>query len=126
MMQNRLKLVLPQALIEPIVKELHQGYAGAHLGIQKTESKLKQHCWHPGLKRQVIDFIRPCEICQKCKSGKHSKAPLHSIPAGRRNQRVHIDIVGSINPPSRKGNRYILVAQDAFTKWPEAWPIRNQ
>jgi len=44
---------------------------------------------------------------------------------GRRFQRVHIDIIGPLMPRSKRGYKYILVAQDAFSKWPEAWPIRN-
>jgi hypothetical protein len=47
------------------------------------------------------------------------------MPVGRRNQRLHIDVIGKIDPPSKRGNRFILVAQDAFTKWPDAWPLRN-
>jgi hypothetical protein len=121
------RLVLPRYLIEPVFHELHEGFAGGHLGIRKTEGKMRQRCWRPNLKREIRDLVRSCETCQKCKSPPHAtKAPLQSIPVGRRNQRVHVDVIGPINPPSRQGHKYILVLQDAFTKWPEAWPLRNQ
>jgi hypothetical protein len=35
------------------------------------------------------------------------------------------DIVGPL-PRSKRGNIYILTVQDAFTKWPDAYPLRNQ
>jgi hypothetical protein len=120
-------LVLPISLVAPVLSQLHDGFSGAHLGQLKTELKVRQRVWRPGLKRQVIEYIRSCQTCQKCKSPpKGTKAPMESIPVGRRFQRLHIDIIGPINPPSRRGYRYILVVQDAFSKWPEAWPLRNQ
>src|SRR5699024_9918149 len=34
-----------------------------------------------------------------------------------------VDVIGPVTVPSLSGNRYILVAQDAFSKWPEAKAI---
>ena len=35
-------------------------------------------------------------------------------------QRLGLDFIGQINPPSSKGHRFVLVATDYFTKWTEA------
>jgi transposase InsO family protein len=40
-------------------------------------------------------------------------------------ERVAIDILGPL-PKTEAGNEYILVAQDNFTKWPEAFALPNQ
>ena len=40
-------------------------------------------------------------------------------------ERVAMDILGPL-PPTRQGNRYILVIMDYFTKWPEAFALPNQ
>jgi hypothetical protein len=124
---DRQRLLMPEALAKPIIADAHEGFAGGHLGIRKTVAKVKARVWRPGLRRRVEDFIRTCDKCQKCKSPPHrTKAPLQSIPVGRRNQRLHIDFVGPINPPSRRGNKYIMVVEDAFTKWPDAWAMKTQ
>ena len=38
---------------------------------------------------------------------------------------VAVDIVGRL-PQSTNGNLYLLVAEDCFTRWLEAWAISNQ
>ena len=40
-------------------------------------------------------------------------------------QRVAIDIMGPL-PQSTRGNRFIMVVSDYFTKWTEAYPLPNQ
>jgi hypothetical protein len=121
------RLILPKTMVKPVFLEAHEGFAGGHLGIRKTEGKIRERCWRPMMKRQIRELVRSCKVCQLCKSPPHgTKAPLQSMPVGRRNQRIHVDVIGPINPPSRRGNKYILVLQDAFTKWPEAWPLKNQ
>ena len=40
-------------------------------------------------------------------------------------QVIAVDIVGPL-PESESGNSYVLVAGDYFTRWMEAYPIRNQ
>ena len=47
------------------------------------------------------------------------------ITAGYPMQMVDIDILGPL-PVTERGNWYVLVAPDYFTRWMEAWPIPNQ
>src|SRR5215467_14505768 len=46
------------------------------------------------------------------------------IEVGEPFQMVGVDIVGPMKI-SKKGNRYILVVVDLFTKWAEAYPLNN-
>jgi len=40
-------------------------------------------------------------------------------------QRMGMDMIGQINPPTSKGHKWILAAMDYFTKWVEAVPMKN-
>ncbi|UYV63838.1 K02A2.6-like [Cordylochernes scorpioides] len=54
-----------------------------------------------------------------------SRAKLKTYNVRAPFERIAIDIIGPL-PRSDKGNRYILVAMDYFTKWPEAFPLADQ
>jgi hypothetical protein len=40
-------------------------------------------------------------------------------------QRLGMDIIDKINPPSSKGHQYILAIMDYFTKWVEVIPMKS-
>ena len=119
------RMVLPQKLVKESRMEMHDGLAGAHLGIMKTLKKMKTEFWSPSVTKEVHRYCSSCLTCAKCKNRPKSKAPLHPIPSGTPMQRIHTDIVGPL-PRSRRGNPYILTVQYSFTKWAEGYAIPNQ
>jgi hypothetical protein len=66
-------------------------------------------------------------VCAKRKTPHRTKQltagtlPIASYPW----QRISIDVVGPL-PLSLAGNSYILVVTDWFTRWIEAWPMKDQ
>ena len=79
-----------------------------------------------GTKMQHVDFLsrmydRPLPKISR-------KAPLglsQSTPIFRPFQRIIVDTIGPL-PRTRRGNAYVIVFIDAFTKWPEAFPVPAQ
>ena len=71
--------------------------------------------------------ITSCGKCQwnnpKVRKGEQ---PLHPIPVKPREwYQVGIDLIGPLQQ-SKKGNKYIAVMVDYFTKWVEASPIPDK
>ena len=67
--------------------------------------------------------------CHTCKLNKKvapkPRAALGAFHAGLPLERVHFDILGPL-PESSKGNVYILVIVDQFTKWVESYALPDQ
>jgi hypothetical protein len=53
-----------------------------------------------------------------------TQQPLNPIPVKAPFKLIGIDFVGPL-PKTKNGNRYIIVAMDYMTKWPEAKPVQK-
>ena len=97
-----------------------------HMGIAKTIARIKsRYTWYK-LTNDVEQFVKSCSAChQNKKATVKPKAPLGQYHAGGPLERVHIDILGPFTP-SKKGNQYVLVIVDQFTKWLECFPLPRQ
>jgi len=75
------------------------------------------------MNEDVRRYIQTCPPCQRVAEG-ISNPPLRSIPAVIPFEKVNIDFSGPF-PRTARGNRYIVVCMDYFTKWPEARATRD-
>eukprot|EP00731_Ephydatia_muelleri_P014191 Em0007g1501a len=121
-----LQLVLPSKLQASAIRDLHEGAVGGHLGEEKVLSRLKEHFYWPGCAEAARNWCKSCLTCATRKmTVPKRKAYLQSIQSGYPMQLVSIDILGPV-PVTEEGNKYVLAAVDHFTRWVEAFPIRNQ
>ena len=68
----------------------------------------------------VKDWLGQCIVCVKRKSPVGRHHPLGNIPTGHRWDRIAINMCNPIH------YRFILVIADYFSKWMEAFPIKNK
>ena len=73
----------------------------------------------------VKDWLRQCTTCMKRKSPTGRHHPLGNIPTGHRWDRFANDIL-DVCDSTPDGYRYILVIADYFSKWTEAFPIKDK
>nr|CAH8864708.1 unnamed protein product [Trichobilharzia regenti] len=118
------RLLVPRLKVPEVIRLVHQQLG--HAGQRKTEHAVRQRFWWPLLHHDVTEFCRNCATCAQIKQPKASpRAPLVPMLTEAPNHRVGVDVMGPITT-SRRGNRYILVMVDYFTKWCEAVPLRQQ
>ena len=73
----------------------------------------------------VKEWLRQCVACVKRTSPVGRYHPLGNIPTGHRWDHIAMDIL-DVCDPTPEGHRYILVIADYFSKWTEAFPIKNK
>ena len=119
------QLIVPRKRIKEILKEAHDGASSGHFGVNKTLEKIRRRFYWATCKQDVENWCKTCEFCvsKKGPSGK-AKSPLQIYNVGSPFERLQMDILGPL-PKSFSGNRFLLVVVDYFTKWVEAFPLRN-
>ena len=97
-----------------------------HQGVEKTLHRLRCEAHWVNMASDVELYCRQCTRCQKSKAPAPAptRVPLTSMPIGKPWQMVAVDILQV--PVSYKGNEYLLVVQDYFTKWEEAISLKEQ
>ena len=101
----------------------HNDPTAAHTSTDKMMKKIRMRYYWPQMYEDIRIYVRSCDICQR--RGKYKRSePLHPIPVGEPFHRIGIDYVGLL-PRTKEGNKYIIVAMDYLTKWPEARPTKE-
>ena len=119
------QVVAPREIRARIHQSLHNSPTGAHLGRIKTLNCVRYRFYWPGYKKDVINWCRRCDTCAQTKPGpKGQKAKLAQVPVAGPMERVAVDIVCPV-PQTDNGNLYILVLGDYFSKWTEAFPLKD-
>ena len=119
-------IVLAQSLITTCVKAMHDSPFAGHMGVARTEERIRQRFYWPGIHNSVQTFIHNCHACAQRKIATHNnKAPTQHIEVGEPFTFWAIDYMGPL-PETARGNRHILVMMDHFSKWCEAFPTKDQ
>ncbi|KAL7883281.1 hypothetical protein SRHO_G00009390 [Serrasalmus rhombeus] len=118
--------VVPRRLRDAVLQAVHGLPGSGHFGITKTLGRLRQRFWWPGCRADVELHVHCCDICAAKKGpAKAARAPLQPMQSGSPMERVAVDVLGPF-PITDAGNRFIIVAMDYFTKWPEAYAVPDQ
>ena len=119
------QIVLPHSLRKEFINVVHAAMNGGHLGRSKTEAQISQRVYWPGWTSDVRTELKKCGPCAQYHIGKAPRqTQLHPFTGGEPFEVIAIDITGK-HPKSSRGNEYILTVIDLFSKWAEAYPLRN-
>lgn len=118
-------VVVPRAKRAEVLRELHAGVTSGHLGEKKTLKRLRQRFYWVGMRNDVTEWCRACDVCSAKKGpARRNRAPLQLYGVGAPMERVAVDIAGPL-PVTPRGNRFVCVVMDYFSKWPEAYALPN-
>ena len=120
-----LQLLMPNVHKSEFLRHIHAGLTSGHMGECRTLEQVKRCAHWIGWAADTKHHCRMCPECCSYKRGAQRQGHLQKMTVRMPWERVGVDITGP-HPKSRNGYTYILTISDYFTKWADAFPIRNQ
>jgi hypothetical protein len=107
-----------------LLTEIHGEKCGSHSSYRTLVGKAFRHGFYwPTALQDAAEMVKSCEACQFHATQIHTLAQaLQMISSSWPFAVWGVDILGPF-PRAIGGYRYLFVAIDKFTKWPEATPV---
>jgi transposase InsO family protein len=119
------QIAVPKVLPPKLLYLAHDIPLSAHLSITKTKARLESHFYWPTLTRDVKQYVKTCDMCQRVgKSGKPVPALLQNLPLVTEPfKRIAIEC--PLPTGVETGNRFILTIIDLCTHYVEAIALKS-
>lgn len=120
------KIVLPKDLRAQAMAECHDAPTAGHQGVAKTYKRMQQKYYWPKMRKDVATYVSKCKICQSTKYDNKKPAGMMGEYRGVAEpwKMISADLMGPF-PRSLKGNKYLLVVTDSFSKFTLLKPLRS-
>ena len=123
--ENMPRAVVPSSLQQQVMAEYHNGNLAGHYSGSHLYKSPKSKWWWKYMYRDTMNYAKNCPQCVIVQgAGRKQKALLHPIPTERPFQIVRVDVMEL--PMITRGNKYVVVFQDLFTKWPMVYSTPDQ
>ncbi|MBW0481324.1 hypothetical protein O181_021039 [Austropuccinia psidii MF-1] len=111
--------VVDRSLINLVLKECHDSPFSGHLSEERTREKVKTCIWWPMWKKDVAEYCKTCDRCQKANksTGKRPGNVIKIQEPRRPWEIVHMDWVTGLPPGGGRGYNACLVIFDRFISW---------
>uniref|UniRef100_A0A0K6S7N2 Integrase catalytic domain-containing protein n=1 Tax=Chromera velia CCMP2878 TaxID=1169474 RepID=A0A0K6S7N2_9ALVE len=107
-MEKREQLVMPRACQSTVLMMGHDHSLGGHAGQHWLADKTLLHFWWPRLRADAREWVASCRECQERAKRLPTRNP-QTVPV------LGIDVSGPFLT-SRRGNRFVFVVTDHFSK----------
>lgn len=122
--RNEERIIVPDKLSWTMIRKIHEYIL--HFGTDKVIDFANRYFIINNMDRITRDVVASCEICH---ATKYYMRPTRGIEyyvlPERPGHTVSMDIFGPL-PQTPKGNKYVLVLMDQFSKLTKLYPMKNQ
>jgi transposase InsO family protein len=111
------RVFVPSGLRDDMLREAHDTVMSGHLGMDKTMERLARVAFWPHMERDVRQYVRTCDSCQRCKPS-NLKPPglLQPLPIPSQGwECIAMDFIVRL-PTTSSGHDSILTVVDRLTK----------
>ncbi|XP_071728214.1 uncharacterized protein [Rutidosis leptorrhynchoides] len=115
--KNKLVVGADSALRTELIHHFHDDSVGGHFWVHGTIHRLTTSFYWKGLRHDVRQYVRACQICQQCKPDlAMSPGLLQPLPIPKRVwAEISMDFIEGL--PSSNGKTVILVEVDRLSKY---------
>ena len=99
-----------------IISECHETPLMGHFGIKKTADRVKEHFRWVGMRKEVEEFVKTCDLCQRAGDKLSDTVNIHTIIARHPWEIVTIDFMCGFAPAKQTKHTSIVVITDKFTR----------
>jgi transposase InsO family protein len=123
--KGRLFIGNNSALQTKLISAMHSSAVGGHSGVRATYQRVRKQYYWPGIKQQVEDWVKQCQLCQQAKHENTLPAGLlQPLPVPTRAwSDITMDFIDGL--PKSEGYEVILVVVDRLTKYSHFIPLRR-
>ena len=123
--EEELRIEVPTTLQNTIIKEIHEGMTGRHLGRDKTLHHIKNRFFWRGMTSDIAAYINKCNACAE-RNLRVEASPMQDTPiATYPFQRIGVDTTG-MYPITEKENRFCITVTDHFSGYVEIVPVPDK
>uniref|UniRef100_A0A2N9FZS8 Reverse transcriptase n=1 Tax=Fagus sylvatica TaxID=28930 RepID=A0A2N9FZS8_FAGSY len=123
--QNRLVLPASSQFKTHLIREFHDTPVGGHSGVLRTYKRIAASFYWAGMKRDIHNYIRKCDVCQRNKYETMSPAGLlQPLPIPSQIwEDISMDFIDGL--PNSCGFTVILVVVDRLSKYGHFLPLKH-
>lgn len=115
--QQKCLLVVPSNQRSQILQLCHDHpMTGGHRGTFTTFSTITDQFWWKTVRSDTVNYVNSCPECQLFKGSNEKYGKLVPFQVSKVMEQLGIDYIGPM-PSSSKGNRFIIIATDYFSKY---------
>src|SRR3989440_4872994 len=115
---TKLYRIIRKEELPAVLYMMHNDPTSGHFATDAMFYKIKTRYYWPQYYDDIKKYVEACDSCQRRGRSKKNNL-LHPIPVHSPFYQIGIDFVGPL-PRTKRGKKYIIVAMDYLTKWPEA------
>lgn len=113
----------PFSVRQKIISHYHDAPEAGHPGAEETRRAIGRDYDWQGVASEVRQYIRQCRTCARYKRGPNPRTDQQRARKPTACwKHVAVDCMGPY-PATERGNRFIIVATDLFSRWVEARPV---
>ncbi|KAL2076396.1 hypothetical protein ACEWY4_028006 [Coilia grayii] len=119
------QVVIPNQLQKEVFNMLHGHSLAGHFGSKRTIQNAVSRCYWPYMSRDITEWCLQCNACEARRPPiPHQQAPMQNIVTSMPFEKIAADLTEL--PLSHRGNRYVLVVMDYFTKYMNLYALPDQ